>query len=114
MATVHYLNAARDYNETRITSTNDFYSVEIKIGDVNCMYQFKLWKTPSEPTFVIVKHESDIMNWIHSGDVLAMNYYSGTLTQPKQQLPTRILDIHRQEEGRFRGHYIVKLGIVEN
>ena len=114
MAMVHYLNAARDINETRIPSVNDFYSVEIKIDDVNCMYQFKLWKMPSEPSFVLVKPESGIMKWIHPGDVLHMTYYGDNLTYQKRKFPTRILNIDRQDEGRFRGHYIVKLGIVEN
>jgi hypothetical protein len=78
------------------------------------MYQFKLWKSPSESTFVLVKEDSGIMEWIHPGDVLPMTYYSDNLTRPKQKLPTQILNIQRQEEGRFKGHYIVKLGIVEN
>ncbi len=114
MATLHYLNAARDIYETEVPVSNDFYSVEIKIDDADYMYQFKLWKMPSEPTFVLVKQGSGIMKWIHPGDVLPMTYYSDNLAHPKQQLTTQILNIHRQDDGRFRGHYIVKLGIVEN
>lgn len=114
MATLHYLNAARKTYETEAPIANDFYSVEIKIADADYMYQFKLWKTPSEPTFVLIKQESGIMQWIHPGDVLPMTYYSDNLTRPKQLLSTEILNIHRQDDGRFRGHYIVKLGIVEN
>ena len=114
MATIHYLNAARDIYETEVREPNNFYSVEIKIEDADYLYQFKLWNTPSEPTFVLVKEGSGIMKWIHPGDVLSMTYYSDNLARPKQQLQTEILNIQRDVEGRFRGHYIVKLGIVEN
>jgi hypothetical protein len=114
MATLHYLNAARKTYETDAPIANDFYSVEIKIDDADYLYQFKLWKTPADPSFVLVKQESGIMKWIHPGDILPMTFYSDNLACPRKQLQTRILNIHRQDDGRFRGHYVVKLGIIEN
>lgn len=113
MATLHYLNAARKFYEDEEPIANDFYSVEIKIDGADYLYQFKLWKTPGEPAFILVKEGSGLTNWIHPGDAIPMTYYSENLACPKRQLQTRIRGIHRQDEGRFRGHYIVTLDILE-
>lgn len=114
MATIHYIAPGKGINQTGTPSVKDCYSVEIKIKNINCLYQFKLWKSPSEPTFFLVKPDSGLMKWIHPGDVLHMTYYSDDMDCPKKQFATRILNIHQENEGRFRGHFIVKLGIVEN
>lgn len=114
MATVGVLNAARDLFETGIPETNSFYSVEIHVEKSEFMYQFKIWKNPAAPNFVLVKQGSEIINYIHPGDVLRMTYYSDDFSKPKQKLPTQILNIRKQDVGRFRGHFMVTLGIVEN
>lgn len=114
MATLSVLNTAPDFYETSIPETDSFYSVEIQVEKADFRYQFKIWKIPTTPNFVLVKQSSDIINSIHPGDVLRMTYYSDDFSKPKQQLPTQILSIRRQDAGRFRGHYMVSLGIVEN
>ena len=114
MATLSVLNSARDFCETGIPGTDTFYSVEFRAEKADFMYQFKIWKIPAVPNFVLIKEGSDIINCIHSGDILIMTYYSYDLSQPKQQLPTQILNIRKQDVGRFRGHYMVSLGIIEN
>jgi hypothetical protein len=114
MATLSVSNAARDIYETDTPETDSFYAVEIQVEKAEFMYQFKIWKLPAAPNFVLIKQSSDIINWIHPGDVLSMTYYSDDLDKPKLELPTQILNIRRQDVGRFRGHYMVTLGIVEN
>ena len=115
MATLGFSNTAPDLYEHDIPATENFYSVEIRVDKAEFMYQFKIWKTSTAPIFVLVKQESDIINWLHPGDVFPMTYYSNNTGRPKQhRLPTQILNINRQDDGRFRGHYVVTLGIVEN
>lgn len=114
MAAQSFSNAARNLYETGIPETDSFYSVEFHVEKVECMYQFKIWKIPAAPDFVLIKEGSDIIHWIHPGDILSMTYYSDNHARPRQQLPTQILTICRQDVGRFRGHYMVTLGIVEN
>lgn len=106
--------AVQDLFEPYIPGTDSFYSVEFQVEKAEFMYQFKIWKIPAAPNFVLIKEGSDLMNWIHPGDVLHMTYYSDEKERPRQQFPTQILNICRQEVGRFRGHYMVTLGIVEN
>ena len=114
MATQSVSNAARSFYETGAPVTDRFYSVEFQVEKAEIVYQFKIWKIPAAPNFVLIKEGSDIINWIHPGDILSMTYYSADHSRPKQQLPTQILNICRQEVGRFRGHYMVTLGIVQN
>jgi hypothetical protein len=114
MATLSASNTARNYFEPYVPQTDNFYSVEIQVEKSEFMYQFKIWKVPTSPNFVLVKEGSEIINWIHPGDILSMTYYSDDLAKPKQQLPTQILNICKQDVGRFRGHYMVMLGIIEN
>ena len=112
MATVNGSNAALDAYETGVPGTDGFYSVEIPIEKADLMYQFKIWRDPTVPNFVLIKQGSAIINWIHPGDIFRMTYHGDDFAKPKRQLPTRILNIHRQDVGRFRGHYMVTLGIV--
>lgn len=114
MATASLSNAVRNFYETGAPEIDSFYSVEIQVEKAEFMYQFKIWKIPAAPNFVLIKEGSDIINFIRPGDVLSMTYYSDDRAVPKQQLPTRILNVCRQNVGRFRGHYMVTLGIVEN
>ena len=114
MATQGVSIAAREFFETRAPATDNFYSVEFQVEKAEIMYQFKIWKIPAAPDFVLVKEGSDIINWIQPGDILSMTYYSSDRSNPKQQLSTQILNICRQDVGRFRGHYMVTLGIIEN
>ena len=114
MATLSVSNAARTLFETGPPETDSFYSVEFRVEKAEFMYQFKIWKIPAAPNFVLIKEGSDIINWIHPGDILSMTYYSDDHTKPKQQLSTQILNVCRQDVGRFRGHYMVTLGIIEN
>jgi hypothetical protein len=114
MATHSVSNAARSFYETGALVTDRFYSVEFQVEKSEIAYQFKIWKIPAAPNFVLVKEGSDIINWIHPGDIFSMTYYSDDFSKPRQQFPTQILNILRQDVGRFRGHYMVTLGIIEN
>ena len=76
MATPSVSNGTRNFYDTGIPDTNSFYSVEIQAEKAGYMYQFKIWKLPASPDFVLVKEGSDILNCIHTGDVLRMTYYS--------------------------------------
>jgi hypothetical protein len=91
-----------------------FYSVEFSIRNIKFLYQFKIWKIPENPAFVLVKENSDILNWIKTGHTLDMKYYSSNQIGSTQEMPTKIVDIERHLEGRFKGHYVVTLGALEN
>ena len=91
-----------------------FYSVEFSLDSIRFLYQFKLWRSPSAPMFVLVKHDSNMLDKIKSGDVVRMKYYSTNRKCPTCHFDTEILDIHWNEHGRFKGHYAVNLGLIDN
>jgi hypothetical protein len=105
-------------SQNQPTPCNDFweqfYSVEFSIRNVKFLYQFKIWKIPENPAFVLVKENSDILNLIKAGDTLDMKYYSSNPIGSTQEMPTKILGMERHHEGRFKGHYVLSLGALEN
>jgi len=43
-----------------------------------------------------------------------MKYYSSDASLPPENLTTQIKHVTKEEEGRFQGHYLVGLFILEN
>lgn len=91
-----------------------FYSVEFSVGNIKFLYQFKIWRSPSSPIFVLIKNGSEMLNKIKPGDVLKMKYYSTDAACPTCHLDTEILNINWNHHGRFQGHYAVELGVITN
>jgi hypothetical protein len=91
-----------------------FHSVEIAIDGLDIPYQFKIWRNASMPMCLLVREDSEIASRLKKGDVLNMRYYSETSKYPTQHMETEILQIERNQEGRFRGHYWIALGIRTN
>ena len=87
-------------------------SVEFCLDGLNCLYQFKLRNTSSEPMFFIAHEKSDIFRGLEVGKKFEMKYYSRDLYHTPMNLKTEISNITLVAEGRFRGHYSVGLSIV--
>jgi len=91
-----------------------YYSVELSTRDLNLSYQFKIWNMASKSMCVLVKEDSEILSRLKVGDVLEMTYYSGSVTQPTEHLKTEIKHITKDEGGKFRGHYLVGISILNH
>ncbi len=92
--------------------SDHFHSVEFSANGSNLLYQSKLWNDSTESMFALVKENSDVLSWIHVGDVLNMKYYTRDALCPIRNFDTRIEYITKDMEGRFRGHYLVGLEIL--
>ena len=86
-----------------------FYSVEFNVDGIKYSYQFKLWNGYSGKSFVLVKENSKIIRRLHAGDVFNMKYHSINSNSPSELIDTEITDITRENNGRFKGHYLVNL-----
>ena len=86
-----------------------FYSVEFNVDGIKYSYQFKLWNGYSGKSFVLVKENSKIIRRLHAGDVFNMKYHSINSNSPSELIDTEITDITRENNGRFKGHYLVEL-----
>jgi len=89
-----------------------FYSVEVDLDGIEYPYQFKLWNGNPRVKFVLVKENSEIVRRLHAGDVFNMKYHSIDSNSPSEFIDTEITDITREDEGRFKGHYLVELSLL--
>jgi hypothetical protein len=91
---------------------SQYYSVEFSINGLNLCYQFKIWNMASQSMCVLVREDSELLPRIKVGDILEMRYYTGSSTNPSEDLKTEIRHITRDEDGRFKWHYLVGLSIL--
>jgi hypothetical protein len=103
-----------DENSLAVRDLDRYYSVEIPVKRLGIVYQFKIWRTESTSMFVLVKEESSLLFFLKAGDRLNMKYYSNEFIYHCENLETEILNITKQDYGRFKGHYVVGLGIRES
>ncbi|MGA6926701.1 MAG: hypothetical protein WBY88_13515 [Desulfosarcina sp.] len=86
-----------------------YYSVEFTVENPHPLYQFKLWRSESNPMFVVIKKNSAVLPKLKAGSILNMTYYSSDRQCPKKQIETRIGPIVNECEGRFEGHCTIDL-----
>jgi hypothetical protein len=90
-----------------------YHSVEFSIDGLELPYIFKIWNIASMSMCVLVKEDSDILLRLKLGDTLNIKYYSVGSIDPPKYLETAIRHITKSEQGRFKGHYLVGLEILE-
>lgn len=88
------------------------FCLEIFIEHRMLIYQFPVWDIESTCMFILIKEDSDLLRWLRAGDQLDIKYYSNELMSPSKNMVTEIRNISKQEVGRFRGHYLVKLKAI--
>jgi len=94
--------------------TDQFHSVEFSIRGLNVSYQFKIWDMFSSCMCILVKEYSDILPRLKVGDTWNMKYYSNASSVYRPEcLKTVIRHIIKNDQGRFKGHYLVGLEILE-
>jgi len=93
---------------------DQYYSVEFSLRGCSFVYQFKIWNISSKGICVLVKEDSDLLNHVKVGDILNLKYYPADSSQPGELLETEIKHITKDEQGRFKGVYLVGLSILEN
>ncbi len=91
-----------------------YYSVEFSIQDLDFSYQFKIWNISSKGICVVVKEDSDLLNHVKVGQVLDLKYSTTHSSHPVENLKTEIKHISKDEEGRFKGLYLIGLSILES
>jgi len=92
----------------------NFYSVEFLIQELQMLYQFKIRNSSAEPMFIVVREDSALLEQLKVGTVFKSKYYSTDSLCPTLDVETRIKQIARGEQGRFKGHYLIELAIIED
>ena len=95
------------------TELEEYHSVEFKIPDLGSLYQFKVWNISSKGMCLLVREDSDVVKHIEVGNVMDMKCYRTDFSLPPENLKIRIKHITKEDLGRFKGHYLVGLLILE-
>jgi len=91
-----------------------FESVQMSIRGVPALYHFRVWNLSSRGLCIVVQQRSSLLRHLRCGQELQMGYFSAGGSRVIRELTTRISHITPQEEGRFRGHCLVGLLILED
>lgn len=94
------------------TELGKYHSVEFKTSDQGSLYQFKIWNISSQGMCLLVREDSEVIADIAVGMVLKMKYYTTNFSTPAKEMKTEIKHITKEEEGHFKGHYLVGLYVI--
>lgn len=89
-----------------------YCSVEFAVDGADHLRQFRLWNMEPEVMCVLIKETSEVVECLKVGDTMKMKYYSENALRPPQYLETEIRRITKEDQGRFKGHYVVGLSIL--
>ena len=92
----------------------EFESVEVSFDGIECSHQFRIWNGEPCSMFVLVKHSSEIKDRFKVGEVMKMKYYTNDSVCRTKTMDTKIQQIIKEDQGRFRGHYVVGLALAES
>ena len=98
--------------ETRSPSER-YYSVEFTVKDLASAYQFKIWNISSQGMCILIKENSKILPYIKVGDIITMKYYLTESVGTTEDVKTEIKHITKDDQGRFKGHFLVGLAILQ-
>lgn len=113
MAACLAIGAFEQKADQAVSGSDHFHSVEFSIDGMDLAYQFKIWNLASSAMCVLVREDSSIVQKLRVGDVMSMKYYANGYAAPIECRNTAIRHITKDEQGPFRGHYVVGLEIVE-
>jgi len=106
---------ANQINEKRSEPRNiidQYYSVEFSVKGCPYTYQFKIWNISTKGICVLVKEDSELLNYLKVGDTLNLKYYTTDASKPIEFLKTEIRHITKNETGHFKGLFLVGLSIL--
>mgnify|MGYP001814472420 CR=1 FL=1 len=91
-----------------------YYSVQFSVKDIGFFYQFKIWNVSSKGMCILVGEDSSVVAHLHVGDIIKMQYYLSESVGSTEEFETEIRHITKNDQGRFKGHYLVGLAIMDS
>ena len=90
-----------------------FYSVQFSLDKKVPIYQFKLKDMSTFGLCIIIKQGSPILAKIHKNKKLDMTFCAADAPSETIQLKTKIAHITSDERGKYKGHVLMGLSIVD-
>jgi hypothetical protein len=108
------MNKAEGIGYQPLKQVNQYHSVEFSLSGCAYVYQFKIRNISLKEICVLVREDSDLLNYLKVGDILNLKYYTTNSFRPVEYLKTEIRYINNNEKERLRGLCVVGLFILEN
>ena len=89
-----------------------YSSVEISNACTRFCYHFKLWRLEKNAMCILVKEDSQFISKLKEGDRMNMKYYDSQGLSDSEFRETAIQWIRKADSGRFKGHFLVYLDIL--
>ena len=89
-----------------------FHGASIKLVGVP-LYQFKLKDSSENGASILVKEDSFMLNYLKVGQTLNINFSSDLEFDHNGNFETEIVHITKVDKGRYRGHYLVGVQILD-
>jgi|WetSurMetagenome_2_1015567.scaffolds.fasta_scaffold32690_2 hypothetical protein len=103
-----------DYTSFAQKDLDQYYCAEIFIKELEVIYQYKIWETNSDSLSILIKENSELLDWIKPGDRISIKYYSYDPAHRYHDLQTELIKIEKQTCHRLKGHYLAGLEIIEH
>ena len=92
---------------------DQYYSVEFSISKMLPVHQFKVRDISPSGIGILVNENSAVLEHLTINDVLEMKYNPTDSSNSPEHLKTEIRHITKVEEGKYKGHYLVGMLILE-
>ena len=89
----------------------NYHSVEFLINELAFTYQFKIWDMDPGSMQIIIKEDSEILDWVKVGNRFRIRCYSSEKSSCANLAEAEVKNITKDDEGKFKGHYIVRLSV---
>jgi hypothetical protein len=98
-------------SEERAVPTG-FHGAEIKLTGIP-LYQFKLKDISDKGASLLVKEDSAMVNHLEVGQLVNIRFHSDAGADSDGYFESKIKHITKIEEGRYKGHYLVGVAILQ-
>jgi len=63
---------------------------------------------------ILVKNNSAILNHLNVGEIMDLKYHAPDGPKAAECLKTEIKQVTKDDEGRFKGHHVIGLSIIDS
>ena len=92
---------------------DQYYSVQFSKPGLEAVYQFRIRNISSKGICILIREDSNVLKHLQVGDILDMQFHPLEKTDPVKYSKTEIKHITKDDQGRFKGHYLVGLNKLE-
>jgi hypothetical protein len=105
-------DSSKDKRSESRGAPKGFPGASIKLVGVP-LYQFKLKDSSENGASILVKEDSFMLNYLEVGQTLKINFSSERESDHNGDFETEIVHITKVDKGRYKGHYLVGVQILD-